>query len=221
MIWYWRNCSLWKCRNIIIHNFGMPFVTAEFVLLFRKWTLHFLYAVIVPKICNLLLVLFVCLPLLLAKKNSCITYLLNLFLWVSICRDISWCKCYEIWKKKKNEKLSRIHLHSLHDIFFPVGWTDADPWGCWEMTLIDGCCLRSQHTADSRNPTRVSSALWRAWSNKIIFLINLSSTSVAAMLGKINCLSVLSLSWICLCLFQLPREMHPCPSLYWKLEERF
>lgn len=124
-------------------------------------------------------------------------------------------------KKKKNEKLSRIHLHSLHDIFFPVGWTDADPWGCWEMTLIDGCCLRSQHTADSRNPTRVSSALWRAWSNKIIFLINLSSTSVAAMLGKINCLSVLSLSWICLCLFQLPREMHPCPSLYWKLEERF
>lgn len=98
-----KNCSLWKCRHKIIRSFGMPFVTAEFVLLFQKRTLCFLCAVIVPKICSLLLVPFVCLPLLLAKKNSCINYILNQeyfsFLWVSIRKHISWCKCYSIWKK--------------------------------------------------------------------------------------------------------------------------
>lgn len=186
------------------------------MLPFRKGALHFLYAVIVPKICNLLLVPFICLSLLLAKKNSCTTHLLSQdyfsFLWVSIRKYISWCKCYSIWKKKER-KAEQNSFTQLAWHFFPVGWTDAHPWGCWEMTLIDGCCLRSQHTADSRNPTRVSSALWRAWSNKIIFLMNLSSTSVAVMLGKINYLSILPLSWICHCFFQLPREMDPCPSL--------
>lgn len=36
----------------------------------------------------------------------------------------------------------------------------------------------------TRNPKRILSALWKAWSNKIIFLINLSSISVVGMLGE-------------------------------------
>lgn len=42
------------CENADIqlgHNFVMPFGTAEFVLLFRKWSLPFLYAVVVLKVC--------------------------------------------------------------------------------------------------------------------------------------------------------------------------
>ena len=36
----------------------------------------------------------------------------------------------------------------------------------------------------TRNPKRILSALWKAWSNKIIFLINLSSTNVVGMLDE-------------------------------------